>query len=460
MCPFRPRFVRVIPMSLGLRLVAITWLVAPSGLCAQSLSFGALRPFVTGIVPVVGRNGAVGGVSVDALGVVANADRDTLGRLGRLLRESQPEIPDELSGPCALRKVSLRRIEEALATALMEGRPVPDAIQYVGGLTRIRYVFVYPDDNDIVLAGPAEGWTVDSRGNVVGVHSGRPILQLEDLLVAMRSVGSARTRGISCSINPTDEGVRNLQSFLSTQRQFRPAVVDAIEKILGPQTVSITGVPASSRFAHIMLASDFRMKRIAMKLDKSPVRGLASYLDLMRSGRTVAGNMMPRWWLACDYEPLAHSNDSLAWELRGPGVKTMTETDFLADDGAARPTGKKSSMAQKWADQMTAAYDELSQKEPVFGELRNLMDLSVVAALIAKEDLLTRAGCSLPHLMRTDSPLQIGLWNVPKRIATQCSLAKKGRRWIITASGGILIDSWYIAHRTTTSNTLTRTKAP
>ena len=35
-------------------------------------------------------------------------------------------------------------------------------------------------------------------------------------------------------------------------------------------------------------------------------------------------------------------------------------------------------MAQKWADNMTAHYDELAVAEPVFGDLRNCMQLALV----------------------------------------------------------------------------------
>jgi len=42
-----------------------------------------------------------------------------------------------------------------------------------------------------VLAGPGEGWKVADDGNVVGVTTGRPVLRLEDLLIALRSVENA-----------------------------------------------------------------------------------------------------------------------------------------------------------------------------------------------------------------------------------------------------------------------------
>jgi hypothetical protein len=164
-------------------------------------------------------------------------------------------------------------------------------------------------------------------------------------------------------------------------------------------------------------------------------------------------NMMPRWWLACDYEPLAKSADGLAYQLRGKGVKVMTEDEIITN-GKVAGSGKTSDAAQKWADTMTSKYDELSVAEPVFGELRNVMDLCVISALIAKEDLLGKANLSLPTLTGSDSKLEPAKWNAPTSVSTQCSVTHKGREFIITASGGVEINSWAIADKTVESSTV------
>ena len=54
----------------------------------------------------------------------------------------------------------------------------------------MKYVLVYPEEHDVVLAGPAEGWRVDSLGNVVGAASGQPVLLLDDLMAALRALGT------------------------------------------------------------------------------------------------------------------------------------------------------------------------------------------------------------------------------------------------------------------------------
>jgi hypothetical protein len=224
-------------------------------------------------------------------------------------------------------------------------------------------------------------------------------------------------------------------------------VLDAIEKAMGPQDITLTGVPETSHFARVLVAADYHMKRIAMDLEASPLESLPSFLDMMTNSRVRVTNMMPRWWLACNYQPLARSEDGLAWELRGPGVQAMTEDDFVARSGARTATGRKNPLAVRWAEAMTTNFTDLAARQPVFGQLRNLMDLCVIAAVVEREDLVRRAGCDLSLLTRSDSDLPVETWNPPKTVATQCSFTKRGREYLITASGGVRIDSWEVAEQ-------------
>ncbi|HVX63871.1 MAG TPA: hypothetical protein VHC19_24830, partial [Pirellulales bacterium] len=159
-------------------------------------------------------------------------------------------------------------------------------------------------------------------------------------------------------------------------------------------------------------------------------------------------------WLTTDYEPLLTDGEGLAWQLRGPGVKAMTEDDFVDAQGNRRQTGKANPQAQRWADAMTAKYDELSIKEPIFGELRNCMDLAVVSALIVKERLAAKAGLNLGVLMDVDR-LPTDEYLTPKRIPTQANFIETRSNYIISASGGVAIDSWGALVRQEASDALT-----
>ncbi len=370
---------------------------------------------------------------------VAMLDQSTKALRARLQR-----IPSDLQEPSELRMISLKSLNVTLAELADQGKPLPDEVRYLGGLTRAEYIFLVPEQNDIVIAGPAEAWTINAVGEVVGQDSGRPVVLLDDLLVAMRSTEAARTVGITCSIDPTAEGRQALQAYLSKQKRFHPSVVRGAEQALGNQVITVTGVPLDSHFAGVLVASDYRMKRIAMMLEPAAIPGLPSFLEMLKNGNLK--NNMPRWWMACDYDALARAEDGLAWQIRGRGVKVMTEDEFIGQDGSVSGTGRVNPTAQKWANLMTEKFDELSQVDVVFGQLRNIMDLSVLAALIAKEDLLNVAGCQLPMLLDGGTPT--ATYPVAKQVASQSSFVKRRREYIITASGGVQIDSWRAANET------------
>ncbi len=293
----------------------------------------------------------------------------------------------------------------------------------------------------------AKGGKWSDSGEIVGATTGRAVLLLDDLLVALRSAMQAAQGGISCSIDPTAEGLRRYQEMMKFQQTIGSdpqATVHGIEQALGPQTITLTGVPPTSHFARVMVAADYRMKRLAMNFDPPPINGLPSYLQMVRPG--LKGSAMPRWWLATNYDPLLTDAEGLAWELRGPGVKAMTEEDFLLANGDRVHSGKASPTAQKWANNMTARYDELSKRDTIFGELRNCMDLAIVAALLFKENLPGKANCDLSALVGEDGP-PVDAFAAPKQVDTQGSFIKKGENWIISASGGVLIHSWGEADR-------------
>lgn len=396
------------------------------------------------------RNAAVGGVSIDTNGVLKQPTAHEVSALRQDVEGQLAEIPQGMDTELGLRRVSLRQLEAALQESGTSdlGR-LPDEIRFLAGLQRVQYVLVYPEQQDIVLVGPAEGWRMNAWGHPVGKTTGRPVLQLEDLLVAFQA--SRGTDMISCSIDPTEAGTRAMQQYVRRQKKFSPHVVDEMARQLGAQQITLTGVPETSHFARVLVAADYRMKRIAMQLEASPLESLPSFLQMMAKSRVKITNMMPRWWLACDYEPLARSEDGLAWELRGQGVRVQTEDSLVKADGSYTPSGKKSPIAARWADSMTRQYDELSKKEAVFGQLRNLMDLSVIAALVQSEGLMQKANCALPTITGENGEILLEAWNPPKTVASQCSFIKRGRDYLITASGGVEIDAYRYAKQSQVS---------
>jgi len=428
------------------------------------LVFSALAP-ATGFGQMGGfglGGQAVGGISVDTQGIVRNLDPAASQQLAAQRRDALAKAGAAAGKPTNLRKISLARLTKAVADFASSGKPLPPDVLLLGGLERITHLFVDPDGHDIILAGPADTATVDAAGNVIAAASGRPLLQLEDFIVALRTIDAARAGGMRCSIDPTPEGIARLQQLL---RGLKPtngspdATLQAMEKALGPQIVTVGGVPPESRIARVLVAADYRMKRIGMGLEPSGIDGLPSYLSLVPPGATSAA-ALPRFWLEPAYDPITRDPDELAWQLQGRSMKCLTESDALAAAGIERGKAPADKVAERWCAAMTTHYDKLALKQPVFAELLNCIDLTVVAALIRGRQLDRRAGLDLTPLLDA-TKLALPTYEAPATIPTVASGERKNGRWVVSASGGVQFQPWGFAANTNESaaDTAIRTAA-
>lgn len=285
-----------------------------------------------------GGGNRVGGVWIDPAGVVRSATVQENQELVNQIRANLMPGAGDLAEPADLRMISLAGLQDTIAEHRKAGKRIPSEIRYLAGLTAIEYVYVDTENNDLILAGPAEPWTVSETGSIVGTESGASILQLEDLVVALRNVENSRQAGISCSIEPTAEGRKRLNDFLSRIKLRpgqNPSVFEAaMKQAFGPQVVRLNGIPATSHYACTLVAADYQMKRLAMALEDSPVKGLPSYLQLSRNA-SHQRNSNPRWWMHCQYDSLTRNDEGTVWKLSGQGVRTLTEQDAIAADGSA-----------------------------------------------------------------------------------------------------------------------------
>ena len=56
--------------------------------------------------------------------------------------------------------ISLPKLFEQVQSLRAAGKDIPEELRYLGGITQLRYVLVFPDEKDVVIAGPAEPWVV------------------------------------------------------------------------------------------------------------------------------------------------------------------------------------------------------------------------------------------------------------------------------------------------------------
>ena len=401
-----------------------------------------------------GQQNAVGGVVVDPSGLIRTATTTELTEHLAAVRKAVASHVAPSVGEAGTRMISLSKLQSALKASEESGESISDEMRFLAGLQRIEYVFVYPETSDIVIAGPAEPWQVRDDAAVVGVLSGMPVMTLDDLVVAFQSVESARAEGLSCSIEPTAEGRLRLNALLKNFK-LRPgqnpaALEPAMREAFGPQPILLTGIDKQSHYARTLVAADYQMKRIAMNLQPSMVDGLPSYLTIAK-GQRHSASANPRWWMACNYDALSRTEDKLAWKLSGQGVKTMTDNDLIDQQGNAAAANQSDPLAKKWADAMTQHFDSLARARAVFGELRNCIDLSVIATLIVQEQLATRAGCDLSYLTGS---VETANYAVPQAIDPECSFVKGRSGWVVTASGGVDVNAFDVVSNQVEDETL------
>jgi hypothetical protein len=214
--------------------------------------------------------GATSGVAVDADGVLKQTIvQDPTGELSRQrVREALARLDRNVARTSPLRKISLTRLERLLQKRIAEGHGADEAMRHLAGLTRVQYVFCYPESGDIVIAGPAEAWGQAPSGRMLGIETGRPVVELQDLIVALRAFapGSGKASPfIYCSIDPTEEGLSRMHQFLHemgtrlaspNQEQF---IVEQLRDRLGMQVITVGGIPANTHFAQVMVEADYRM---------------------------------------------------------------------------------------------------------------------------------------------------------------------------------------------------------
>jgi len=392
-------------------------------------------------------NRGVGGVMIDSNGVLRNSTAEDQTKSLEQLRSALQGAQGDLAKATDLRLVSLKGIQQIAIEAQNQGKQVPEDVYCLGGLTRIDYVMVYPERNDIVIAGPAEPWTVGPQGSIVGKNSGTPVINLDDLATAFRYVDNARNGGVSVSIDPTEQGYRQFNQALRSLSGNTnvAAMAPKLAEAFGPQQVSLAGIPADSNMARVILAADYRMKLYGMNLAKAPVAGLPSYLEMVKNRANASTQLQSRFWMACDYDAISHSKDRLAWKISGQRIKALTESEAFDNAGQRKQTGKADPVAKKWADNFTDKLDQLSVKDPVFGELRNVMDLCLVAALIESQNLQSLAACDLSGLIGQNAKVQTVKLEVAKSLDPQISFVQAAQSVLVSASGGVSIESWLFA---------------
>lgn len=399
-----------------------------------------------------------GGVWVDAQGAMHRLlEQDLSSRLDRVREQGSAGGLSEEAPPFSekavytprrnseLRKVSLPRLERAVQLRLAAGRPLSQEMRYLAGLQKIQYVLLYPDTGDVVLAGPAGDWQADREGRVVGVESGRPVLQLDDLVVILRHMKTPDAT-FGCSINPVPESLARTKTFLEASSRTplksggRDAWLTKVRDTLGAQDIEYYGIDSRTRVAQVLVEADYRMKLVGIGLEEG-VLGVPSYLASIPKDKSPPALGVLRWWFTLKYDALTTNPTRDAYELRGQGVQVLSENELLDAAGQRVHTGDSEPLNREFARNFTQHFPALARKYPVYAELANLFDLALSCALLQAENVPERAGW---HLTCFNDPKQykVSAGHAPRSVQSVLNHRTLNRtQFVATVSGGVKFEA-------------------
>src|SRR5205823_4903087 len=114
-----------------------------------------------------------------------------------------------------------------------------------------------------------------------------------------------------------------------------------------------------------------------------------SYLSMVQvpAGQAPPPMDVLRWWFTLKYDAILTSADRKAFQLQGQELQVLSENEMLTATGQRVHTGNSDELNRQFARNFTAHFRELAAKYPVYAELENLADLSLVAAILRSEEL-------------------------------------------------------------------------
>lgn len=389
---------------------------------------------------------ATGGVEIDAnhvlrtRTVVANSNYLSQQRW----KHAQVTLNKEIQIVSELRKVSLVKLEREVARLKAEGKPISDDIRFLAGLTRITHVFYYPEQNDIVIAGPAEGYFLNGANRVIGMNSFKATLHLEDLVAALRAFGpdGKKTSLISCSIDPTQEGLQRFQqAYRNVAANYRGPhqvreIAQTFYNAMGHQTITINGVSNKTRYAQVMAEADYRMKLYGIGVERPPVR-ITTFIE-KATPATGGANKLQRWFFQPNYECVKVNKEGNAMSLEGSSPKLVCEDESVSAGGKRSRKKGANGASRKFCASFTKNYLKLAKQATVFGELHNLIDMSIVAAFIQKSDLYRKANWDMDTFGDEDK-FAIEIYPAPEKVNPVINAVVKNGALMTPIGGGVNI---------------------
>ncbi len=338
-----------------------------------------------------------------------------------------------------LRTVSLKQLDSALASSRKSGLNASVDMLKLAGLSRITYVKVLTEEEDILIAGPAG----ESEFGFL----------LDDLATVAAMINK-QTTPMGCSIEPTNQGILAAQQMLQErgvlERLARnpKLLVAQMEEKIGAHNVSVFGLPAHCSTAIALIDADEHMKRVGFGTAKTTPY-VKSYFDFLDEQAAVPNQSLVRWWFAYSSEPIQVNGANQMFQLPENVVNVLSEQQWVSQTAERAPTGRNDPSADKFAKELTNALPELRKTQPIYARLCGVFELGLAlqVGLEMNEESslrnwfpnlcnLGRSLCEAPSALSPKSVEGLTAWHRLKSGTT-----------VAVVSGGVKIDLNSVAGR-------------
>ena len=134
------------------------------------------------------------------------------------------------------------------------------------------------------------------------------------------------------------------------------------------------------------------------------------------------------------------SDDGNAIQLVGQGVKLVGEDEVIAADGSRALTGGSQNPASRtFTRSFTDRYEKVAMVSPVYAELRNLIDIAIIAAYLNQEGIFDKAEWTMPTL-GDETKYSIETYSTLRFAPAACNVVSKGGRLMTPTGGGVQIE--------------------
>jgi len=125
-------------------------------------------------------------------------------------------------------------------------------------------------------------------------------------------------------------------------------------------------------------------------------------------------------------------------QLVGDGVKLVGEDESVTKDGKRKRTGSMNRASTAYCNSFTRMYGKLAERAPLWGELRNLIDMSVAAAFIQEMDFYGQADWDL-GVLGDEAKVSVETLESPSQVAPVANAVWKGNYFMSPIAGGVNI---------------------